>query len=204
MESFYLPVEKFFLRDFFQIISIFEYLEIELNWHLEKIISILIYKLFSVLECDRKELKKEAFEIKKEFNLPLQFSEIICKKIKRIVFSENFYDEDFLEYNLFPLLTKEYTIEYLDNNLFFYTHPDIETCLSVKNYRNSTLFFNIHFFFFEFFPLPNMLFFSHNTDYFLINASKNLFIDNIYEIIISSVHITDKIHNLLENVVFKN
>ncbi|TBU06600.1 hypothetical protein CWI36_0415p0030 [Hamiltosporidium magnivora] len=127
MESFFLPVEKFFLRDFFQIISIFEYLEIELNWHLEKIIFILIYKLFSVLECDRKELKKEAFEIKKEFNLPLQFSEIICKKIKRIVFSENFYDEDFLKYNLFPLLTKEYTIEYLDKNLFFYTHPDIET-----------------------------------------------------------------------------
>ncbi|TBU05790.1 hypothetical protein CWI39_0621p0010 [Hamiltosporidium magnivora] len=49
-----------------------------------------------------------------------------------------------------------------------------------------------------------MLFFSHNTDYFHINASKNLYIDNIYEIIISSVHITDKIHNLLENVVFEN
>ncbi|TBU05791.1 hypothetical protein CWI39_0621p0020 [Hamiltosporidium magnivora] len=141
MESFYLPVEKFFLRDFFQIIIIFEYLEIELNWHLEKIISILIYKLFYVLECDRKELKKEAFEIKKEFNLPSQFSEILCKKIKRIVFSENFYDEDFLEYNLFPLLTKEYTIEYLDNNLFFYTLPDIETCLSVKKLSKFNLIF---------------------------------------------------------------
>ncbi|TBU10886.1 hypothetical protein CWI38_1494p0020 [Hamiltosporidium tvaerminnensis] len=49
-----------------------------------------------------------------------------------------------------------------------------------------------------------MLNFSKNTDSFLINASKDLFIDNIYEILIFSVQIMDEILNLLENVVFEN